>query len=158
MSNQAGYNGASILVTGGAGAIGSSVVRALVRAGASKVVVIDDMTSGYRWNVCDHSSVEVIEQSILDDVLYQRLRSKQCDYVFHLAALFANQNSVDHPRRDLQVNGLGTLQMLELARELNVRRFVYASSSSSFSKANAPLPLHEEFLSLKLDTMFQIRK
>jgi UDP-glucose 4-epimerase len=158
MNRPTEYSGATILVTGGAGAIGSCLTRQLTLSDARKIVVVDDMSSGYRWNVPSHPAVKVIEASILDDSLYVQLQRHSFDYVFHLAALFANQNSIDHPQLDLSVNGMGTLRMLELARDQHVRRFVYASSSSSFSKANAPLPLTEDFLSLKLDTPYQITK
>jgi len=145
-------------VTGGAGAIGSTLVNSLVRAGAEKIVVLDDMSSGYAWNVNDDSRIEVLDRSILDESTLDLLRSNSIQYVFHLAALFANQNSIENTHRDLLVNGMGTLRLLELARDLQVERFIYASSSSSFSKANAPLPLREDFLSLKLDTPYQITK
>lgn len=158
MSYTSEYKDATAVVTGGAGAIGSCLVETLIRAGASKVIIVDDLSSSYEWNIVSHPAVEFIHESILDDSLIDCLRSKSFQYLFHLAALFANQNSVDHPQLDLQVNGLGTLQMLELARFKKVKRFVYASSSSSFSKESAPLPLHEEFLSLKLDTPYQITK
>ena len=51
--------------------------------------------------------------------------------VFHLAAFFANQNSVDHPERDLMVNGMGTLRLMEYSVFTGVQRFVYASSGCS---------------------------
>jgi nucleoside-diphosphate-sugar epimerase len=78
--------------------------------------------------------------------------------VYHLAALFANQNSIDHPHRDLEVNGLGTLKLLELARDVGVDKFVFASSGCSVYGSKAPLPLTEDFVSLDLDTPYQITK
>jgi UDP-glucose 4-epimerase len=78
--------------------------------------------------------------------------------VFHLAALFANQNSIDHPETDLLVNGLGTLKLLQYSQLAGVERFVYASSGCSIYGSDAPLPLTEEFMSLHLSTPYQITK
>jgi nucleoside-diphosphate-sugar epimerase len=75
-----------------------------------------------------------------------------------LAAHFANQNSVDHPETDLLVNGLGTLKTLEYANLVNVERFVFASSGCSVYGNQAPLPLKEDYVSLHLDTPYQINK
>ncbi len=80
------------------------------------------------------------------------------DYVFHLAAHFANQNSVEHPETDLLVNGLGTLRTLECSRLADVERFVFASSGCSVYGNGAPLPLKEDFVSIHLDTPYQVNK
>jgi len=79
-------------------------------------------------------------------------------YVFHFAAHFANQNSVDHPETDLLVNALGTLKTLEYANLVGVEKFVFASSGCSVYGNKAPLPLKEDFVSLHLDTPYQINK
>jgi nucleoside-diphosphate-sugar epimerase len=79
-------------------------------------------------------------------------------FVFHLAAHFANQNSVDHPETDLLVNGLGTLRALEYSNLVGVERFVFASSGCSVYGNQAPLPLREDYVSLHLDTPYQINK
>jgi nucleoside-diphosphate-sugar epimerase len=75
-----------------------------------------------------------------------------------LAAHFANQNSVEHPETDLLVNALGTLKTLEYANLVSVERFVFASSGCSVYGSQAPLPLREDFVSLHLDTPYQINK
>jgi UDP-glucose 4-epimerase len=86
------------------------------------------------------------------------------EVVFHLAAFFANQNSVDHPESDLQVNGMGTLRMLEYSTMCKVDRFVYASSGSSIygslprEDPLSRLPLQEDDISLKLSTPYQCTK
>lgn len=114
-----------IVVSGGAGAIGSNLVAAL--AARNTVVVVDDLSSGVAENL--PPSVDLLIGDILDPDILARAFRDTTQVVFHLAALFANQNSVDHPERDLQVNGLGTLRMLEQARQAGVERFIYASSS-----------------------------
>ena len=151
------YQGKKALVTGGAGAIGSNLTRALAEAGA-RVTVLDDLSSSYRWSVPDLPNVSFVQGSVLDDEALKRVFMEGPEIVYHLAALFANQNSLDHPERDLEVNGKGTLKVLQFARLTGVDRVVYASSGCSVYGSKAPLPLTEDFLSIDLDTPYQITK
>ena len=157
MSDKSKYNGKTVLVTGGAGAIGSNLTRALAERGA-RVLVIDDLSSSERWNVPSLPEVLFVEGSILDEVTLKRLFMERPNIVFHLAAFFANQNSVDHPEIDLNVNGMGTLRLLEYSVLSGVDRFVYASSGCSIYGSDAPLPLTEDFMSLNLSSPYQITK
>ncbi|HEY2012270.1 MAG TPA: SDR family NAD(P)-dependent oxidoreductase [Bryobacteraceae bacterium] len=151
------YDRKTVLVTGGAGAIGSNLCRSLANLGA-KVIVLDDLSSGERWNVPSLPNVLFVEGDILDEVKLKRVFFERPQMVYHLAAFFANQNSVDHPERDLMVNGMGTLRLLEYAVLSGVERFVYASSGCAIYGAHAPLPLREEFVSLHLSSPYQITK
>ena len=151
------YDGKRVLVTGGAGAIGSNLTSALIQSGA-QVVVLDNLSSSERWNVPSSSKVLFVEASITDEVALKRVFFEKPDIVYHLAAFFANQNSVDHPERDLEINGLGTLRLLQYAALSGVQRFVYASSGCSIYGSDAPLPLREEFMSMHLSTPYQITK
>jgi len=152
------YAGKTMLITGGAGCIGSNLTSALLKVGTRKVSILDDLSSAERWNIPEDPRVSFIEGSILDEECLKRAFSDECDYVFHLAAHFANQNSVDHPETDLMVNGLGTLKVLEYSRLTKSSKFVFASSGCSVYGSEAPLPLREDFVSLKLDTPYQITK
>ncbi len=152
------YRGKTALITGGAGMIGRSLTLALLKADAKKIIILDDLSSGVRWNVPDVSAVSFIQGSILDEELLKRVYSENLDFVFHLAAHFANQNSVDNPETDLAVNGLGTLKLLEYSRLTKVPKFVFASSGCSVYGSQAPLPLKENFISINLDTPYQITK
>ncbi|MBM4274917.1 MAG: NAD-dependent epimerase/dehydratase family protein [Deltaproteobacteria bacterium] len=152
------YRDKTVLITGGAGAIGSNLTRAVAGAGAKLVMVLDDLSSAVKWNVPALANVMFIEGSILDEVELKRVFFEGPDLVFHLAALFANQNSIDHPETDLLVNGLGTLKLLQYSRLAGVERFIYASSGCSIYGSSAPLPLTEEFMSLHLSTPYQITK
>lgn len=152
------YKDKSILVTGGAGCIGSNLTRTLIEAGAAKIIVLDDLSSAERWNIPDASNVLFIQGSILDEEVLKRAFASKLDLVFHLAAHFANQNSVDNPETDLMVNGLGVLKVLEYSHLTKVGKFVFASSGCSVYGSEAPLPLKEDFVSLHLDAPYQITK
>ena len=144
---------ATVLVTGGAGAIGSNVARSF--AADRRVTVLDDLSSGHEENIRG-AAVELVRGSITDNDALDRAFSPAPDVVLHLAAFFANQNSVDHPERDLAVNGIGTIKLLERARAVGVRRFVYASSSSVYE--NAWTALAEDALSDSVATPYAITK
>ena len=152
------YKDKVILVTGGAGCIGSNLIGFLLKANPKKIVVIDDFSASYEWNLPKDQKIFLIHGSILDDEKLKRAFSLKPEYVFHLAAHFANQNSVDHPETDLLVNGLGTLKVLQYSQLTGVKRFVFASSGCSVYGSQAPLPLKEDFISLHLDTPYQIHK
>jgi nucleoside-diphosphate-sugar epimerase len=153
----AAYSGTCILVTGGAGAIGSNLCRRLAELGAN-VIILDDLSSAERWNVPSLPGILFVEGDVLDEVKLKRVFFERPQIVFHLAAFFANQNSVDHPEHDLMVNGMGTLRLLEYSVFTGVERFVYASSGCSIYGSSAPLPLREEFMSMHLSTPYQITK
>ncbi|MFC2071981.1 NAD-dependent epimerase/dehydratase family protein [Chloroflexota bacterium] len=152
------YKGKNVLISGGAGCIGSNLTKALIKAEAAKIIVLDDLSAAERWNIPDAPNVVFIEGSVLDEEMLKRAFSTKLDFVFHLAAHFANQNSVDNPETDLLINGLGTLRILQFSYLTKVERFVFASSGCSVYGSQAPLPLKEDFISLHLDTPYQITK
>ncbi|MBU1749147.1 MAG: SDR family NAD(P)-dependent oxidoreductase [Chloroflexi bacterium] len=151
------YADQTVLVTGGAGAIGSNLSRALAQAGA-QVIILDNLSSAERWNVPSLPGILFVQGDVRDEVQLKRVFFERPAIVFHLAAFFANQNSVDHPETDLEVNGLGTLRLLEYAVLGGVGRFIYASSGCSIYGSSAPLPLTEAFMSMHLSSPYQITK
>jgi len=152
------YSNKTILVTGGVGAIGSNLVKALSGLNVEKIIVLDDLSSSEKWNLPSTDKVLFVEGSVTDDVALKRVFNEAPNIVFHLAAFFANQNSVDYPEKDLNINGLGTLKILEYSQLTKVDRVVYASSGCSIYGGEAPLPLREEFMSMRLSTPYQITK
>jgi len=124
--------GLSVLVTGGAGFIGSHLVDALLARGA-RVRVLDDFSTGRRENLPD---VDVIEGDIRDARVC-RAACTGMDYVFHQAALGSVPRSLVDPASTMAVNVTGTANVFAAAREAGVRRVVYASSSSVYGDAGA---------------------
>lgn len=120
-----------VVVTGGAGFIGSHTVEKLVSMGFS-VVVIDNFYSGRKENLARViDRIEIVNKSILDrEVLDTVLRN--CDAVIHLAAIVSVEESARDPERVFLVNTLGTLYLLEASRRHDVERFVYASSAAVY--------------------------
>lgn len=140
-----------ILVTGGAGFIGSSLTEALLSRG-EKVVVIDDFNDFYdpglkRENVApfeDNPSFRLYEADIRNGKkVLEVFRNEAPDAVFHLAARAGVRPSIQHPLLYEEVNCLGTLNLLEAARLTNVKNFVFASSSSVYG-INSKVPFSEE--------------
>ena len=126
------------LVTGGAGFIGSHIVDALVRDG-HEVLVLDDLETGFEANVNEKACL--IIGSVADEDA-ARAAVQGCEVVFHQAAHKAVLRSVEHPLITDTANTHGTLTMLKVAKDVGVRRFVHASSSSVYGGA-APLPTSE---------------
>ena len=151
------YKDKVVLVTGGAGAIGSNLSRKLAELGAI-VVILDNLFSSYVWNVPDLPNVLFVNGDVTNDIDLKRVFTMRPDMVFHLAAFFANQNSVDYPEKDLLVSGLGTIKILEYSILTDIEKFVYAGSGCAIYGAQAPLPLKEDFISLHLSTPYQISK
>jgi UDP-glucose 4-epimerase len=129
------------LVTGGAGFIGSNLVRALLKEGR-RVRVLDNFATGFRANLEEVlTDVELIEGDIRD----ADACAKACagaEVVFHQAALASVPRSMDDPRTSFHCNTVGTFNMLMAARDAGVRRFVFAASSSAYG-ASPDLPKRE---------------
>jgi UDP-glucose 4-epimerase len=152
------FNGKTVLVTGGAGAIGSNLVRSLIDLGTKRITIIDDLSSSYEWNIPVDPKIVFINGSILDEEKLRWAFKEKPQIVYHLAAHFANQNSVDNPETDLMVNGMGTLKVLEHAHFVGVERFVYASSGCGIYGADSKMPFEEHDVSMKLYTPYQVTK
>jgi UDP-glucose 4-epimerase len=130
-----------VLITGGAGFIGSHLAEHLLAAG-NDVRVLDNLSTGKRENLPAHPQLEFVQGDIRD----KRLVSESAhgmDAIVHLAAVASVQASVDDPTGTHETNFDGTLYLLEAARQQNIRRFLYASSAAVYGD-NTRLPLVEE--------------
>lgn len=127
------------LVTGGAGFIGSNLVELLLREG-HQVVVLDDLSSGYRENIAGNA---VFVHGDVSASGAAQAAAEGCDVIFHLAASVGNTRSIDNPVRDSEVNVIGTLRVLEAAREHGIARVVFSSSAGIFGELKT-LPIAED--------------
>lgn len=122
-----------ILITGGAGFIGSHSAE-FIAAYGHKVLVVDDFSTGSSKNLEIFQGkvqvVDILEYNAMDEVFYNFLP----DAVLHLAAQSAITTAINDPQKDLTVNGIGTLNMVKLALKHNVRRFVFSSTSAVYSE------------------------
>ena len=128
------------IVTGGAGFIGSNLVRLLASRG-HEVVVFDNLSSGVRANL-DGLDVRFVEGDVRDASALGAAMDG-ADTVFHLAASVGNARSIEQPIDDAEVNVLGTLQVLEAARRHSVRKVVFSSSAGIFGELKT-LPIRED--------------
>jgi UDP-glucose 4-epimerase len=136
--------GTRILVTGGAGFIGSHLVEQILAEPVREVVVLDNLVRGSRRNLAGalgDPRLQLIDGSVADRELLGRLTSGT-DYVFHLAALWLYE-CVHEPRAALDINVVGTYNVIEAAQAAGVRKIVYSSSASVYGDA-VVTPMTEE--------------
>ncbi|OZM57478.1 hypothetical protein CIB95_08470 [Lottiidibacillus patelloidae] len=120
-----------VLVTGGAGFIGSYVTKGLLDLGY-EVVVLDNFSSGAKKNLPTSNLFKVIDADICDRKKLQDLYSERFDGIIHLAAQVSVPESVKNPMIDSQINITGTLNMLDLAKNTGVQSFVFASTAAVY--------------------------
>jgi len=132
-----------VVVTGGAGFIGSNLVRALVRDG-HRVVVLDNLASTWSLRLLDDVAdrIEFVHGDVRLAEDLERVPPGPFDRVYHLAASFANELSMDYPTIDMRSNIEGTLNVVAMARRVGCGIFVYTGSSSSYG--DVPVPFDED--------------
>ena len=129
-----------VLVTGGAGFIGSNIVKHLVET-ENDVTVLDNFSSGYRSNLTPFPMIQIIDGDIRNkSIVEEAMKGKEV--VFHLAASVGNKRSIDYPIIDAEINVLGTLQVLEAARKEGVRKIITSSSAGIFGELKT-IPIRE---------------
>ena len=131
----------TVLVTGGAGFIGSNIVNLLVEEGHD-VTVLDNLLSGHRVNLKPFPQARFVEGDIRDEAVVDEVVNG-VDVLFHLAASVGNKRSIEHPLLDSEINVMGTLRLLEAARRHGVRKFVFSSSAGIFGELKT-LPIRED--------------
>jgi nucleoside-diphosphate-sugar epimerase len=124
---------ATFLVTGGAGFIGSNLVRALLDRG-DRVRVLDNFSTGKEANLAGLEGAITLHRGDIRDAALTRAAAEGCDYILHQAALPSVPRSIAHPIETNEVNVMGTLNVLEAARAAGVKRVVYAASSSAYGE------------------------
>ena len=154
--------GARLLVVGGAGFVGSNLVRLALDQEAERVLVVDNLLSSERENLPDDPRVELVEASIADDDVLAALED-EFDFVFHLATYHGNQSSIANPLADHENNLITTLKLYERLRDFRrLRKLVYSASGCTL----APHDVYDEAeptteegpVPLDLDSPYQISK
>src|SRR5438105_15581976 len=126
--NASVFEGASVLVVGGAGFVGSALVRRLLEAKARHIIIVDNLLSADISNVPEHPAIDFILGSIADDATLGRL-PRDLDFVFHLACYHGNQSSIHDPLADHQNNTLTTLKLLDRLKDFrSLQKVVYAAA------------------------------
>jgi UDP-glucose 4-epimerase len=153
------YHNKVILVTGGAGAIGRNLSERLADLGAAKVLILDNLSSSYAWNIPRKENVLFINGDIRNEDDLRRCFHHRPVIIFHLAAFFANQNSVDYPLVCEDVNAKGILKLLEYAViSGSVEKFVYTNSEGGAYGSDGVQPYREDLVSLRLGSPYYISK
>ena len=145
-NKRAKLTGSTVLVTGGAGFIGSNLCKSLLDLNA-RVICLDNFSTGKKANLNlfkDHQNFALIEADIRDADACLRA-CKNVDYILHQAALGSVPRSIKDPQTTNAVNINGFLNMLVAAKENQVKRFIYAASSSTYGDA-AALPKVEDHI------------
>jgi len=127
------------LVTGGAGFIGSNLAQYLASRG-HKVIVLDNLSTGHRKNL--PSGIRFREGDVRNFLTLTKC-ARNVDVIFHLAASVGNTRSIADPILDAETNVIGTLNVLEAAKDCGVRRVVYSSSAGIFGQLKT-LPIRED--------------
>lgn len=158
MTNADKFNGARVVVTGGAGLIGSHVVELLVNAGAAEVIVIDNLSRGRLDSLKSaiaSGRVTFIEGDIRDRALLAR-SFERVDVLFHLAAIRLT-HAAEMPRLALEVMADGTFDVLEATVNARIKRVVAASSASIYGMADT-FPISEHHHPYNNDTIYGAAK
>jgi UDP-glucose 4-epimerase len=151
-----------LLVVGGAGFVGSNLVRLLLADGAERVLVVDNLLSSERENLPDDPRVELVEASIADDHVLASLED-EFDVVYHLATYHGNQSSIANPLEDHENNLVTTLKLYERLKGFHrLRKVVYSASGCTLAPHEVyegAEPVSEEGpVPLDLDSPYQISK
>jgi nucleoside-diphosphate-sugar epimerase len=153
--------GSRVLVVGGAGFVGSNLVRRLLELEVGNVVVVDNLLSSEPENVPSDPRVELVEGSITDDRVLIALPADLA-FVFHLATYHGNQSSMVDPLADHENNTLTTLKLYEALKDFDgLRRVVYASAGCTVAEKTfegAEATEEDAPVSLWLDSPYQISK
>ena len=157
----AAFANTTTIVVGGAGFVGSALVRRVLRDDPAKIIIIDNLLSADISNIPDDPRVEFRPGSITADKILSGLPDT-ADYVFHLATYHGNQSSMHDPLADHENNTLTTLKLLERLKSFkNLKKVVYSSAGCTVAQKtfdDAEATTEEDPVSLWLDSPYQISK
>lgn len=155
------FRNAHVLVVGGAGFVGSNLVRLLLADGAKRVVVVDNLLSAERENLPNDPRIDLLIGSAADDHVLRLLRD-EFDYAFHLSTFHGNQNSMHDPIADHENNTLTTLKLYERIKSFSrLKKVVYSSAGCTVAEKtfdDAEATTEDSPVSLYLDSPYQMSK
>jgi UDP-glucose 4-epimerase len=151
----------SVLVTGGAGFVGSNLSRMLLAEGVARIHIVDNLLSADRSNIPADSRIEFTEASVASDSVLHQL-SDEYDYVFHLATYHGNQSSIHDPIADHEHNQLTTLKLFDRIKGFRrVRKVVYSGAGCAVAEktyGQAVATSEDAPISLAMDSPYSISK
>jgi UDP-glucose 4-epimerase len=155
------FKGSKVVVVGGAGFVGSNLVRLLLKEDVTKVTVIDNLMSAERVNIPSDSRVAFVEDSIASNAALARLEDGD-EYIFHLATYHGNQSSIHDPIADHENNTITTLKLMNHCKNFkNLKRMVYSSAGCAAAEKTfetAEATTEDAPLSLVQDSPYSISK
>jgi nucleoside-diphosphate-sugar epimerase len=123
-----------VLISGGAGFVGSNLAKKLLSGGVSKIHIIDNLLSSERENIPKDDRVVFTEASLADDKVLVSLRDEY-DYIFHLSTYHGNQSSIQNPLADHENNLLPTIKLLERIKNFKrIKKIVYAGAGCAVAE------------------------
>lgn len=157
----ADFAGVSILVSGGAGFVGSALVRRLLVEDIRSIVIVDNLLSSERVNIATDERIDFIEGSIADDAVLDRIGDR-FEFVFHLATYHGNQSSIHDPLADHANNTLTTLKLYEHLKSFRrLRKLVYSAAGCSVAEktfAAAKATEESDLVAINQDSPYSISK
>jgi UDP-glucose 4-epimerase len=157
------FDGKKVVVVGGAGFVGSNLVKMILNESESaQVVVVDNLLSSEKENLpLDNSRLQFLQGSITDDLMLGTLKD-DIDYIFHLATFHGNQSSIHDPLKDHENNTLTTLKLMNHVKDFkNLKKLVYSAAGCSAAKKTygaADATTEEAPISLVQDSPYSISK
>jgi UDP-glucose 4-epimerase len=155
------FENSIILVTGGAGFVGSNLVRLLLASAQARIQVVDNLLSAERSNIPSDPRVAFTEGSIADSALLANL-TDEYDYVFHLSTYHGNQSSIHDPLADHENNTLTTLRLYERIKGFRwIKKVVYSAAGCSVAEktfAEARATEETDLVSLWMDSPYSMSK
>jgi nucleoside-diphosphate-sugar epimerase len=126
-----------------------------------RIIVLDNLSAIKRpdpWNVTPLKNILFVKGDVRSHIDLKRVFHENPSLVFHLAAFFANQNSIDYPENSADVDIIGQIRLLEFTRMNRIEKFIYASSGCAIYGSYPKIPITEDFISMHLTTPYQINK
>ena len=156
------FENKKILVAGGAGFVGSNLVKALAVNKPAMIFVVDNLLSSEKENISGIEPVRLIQGSIADDAILNELHREGMDYIFHLATYHGNQSSIHDPIADHDNNLITSIKLFDKFKDdKRLTKIVYSAAGCAVAEKSvltASATVEEDIVSLKMDSPYSISK